>query len=78
MSERTFFRGHSVSKILAFDHVIEGGQIVGHLIKKITKYDEKPNKTWSISTALIIIKTGFSIFGEGSLRPFKLTIWIST
>ena len=32
MLERTFFRGHSVSKILAFDHVTEGGQIVGHLI----------------------------------------------
>ena len=57
MSERTFLRSHSVSKMLTFDHVTEGGQIVGHLIKKITKYDEKPNKTWSISTALIIIKT---------------------
>ena len=57
MSERTFFRGHSVSKILTFDHVIEGGQIVAHFIKKITKCDEKPNKTWSISTALIMIKT---------------------
>ena len=44
MSERMFFRGHSVSKILAFDHVIEGGQIVVHLIQKITKYDEKTKK----------------------------------
>ena len=34
MSERTFFRGHSVSKILTFDQVIEGGQIIAHLIKK--------------------------------------------
>ena len=57
MSERTFFRGHSVSKISAVDHVIKGGQIVGHSIRKVTKYDEKPNKTWSISTVLIIIKT---------------------
>ena len=38
MSERTFFRGHSVSKILTFDHVIEGSQIDGHLIKKIAKW----------------------------------------
>ena len=70
MSERMFFRGHSVSKILAFDHVIEDGQIVGHLIKKIAKYDKKPNKTLSISTALIIIKTGFSISGECSFWSF--------
>ena len=62
MSERTFFRGHSVSKIVTFDHVIEGGQIVAHINKKITKYDEKPNKTSSISTALIIIKTEFLDF----------------
>ena len=41
MSKRTFLKGRSVSKILAFDHVIEGGQIVAHLIKKIAKYDEK-------------------------------------
>ena len=41
MSERTFFRGHIVSKILTFDHVIESGQIVAHAIKKITKYDKK-------------------------------------
>ena len=27
MSERTFFRGHSVLKSLAIDHVIEGSQI---------------------------------------------------
>ena len=33
MSERTFFIGHSASKILAVDHVIEGSQIVGHLIR---------------------------------------------
>ena len=26
-------------------------------MRKITKYDEKPNKTWSLSTNLIIIKT---------------------
>ena len=65
-----FFRGHSVSKILAFDHVIEDGQIVGHLIKKLAKYDKKPNKTLSISTALIIIKTVFSIFGECSFWSF--------
>ena len=57
MSERAFLRAHSASKILAFDHVIEGGQIAGHPIMKITKYDEKPNKTWSISTILIIMKT---------------------
>ena len=37
MAERTFFRGHSASKIL--------------------EYDGKANKTWSISTVLIIIKT---------------------
>ena len=64
MSERTFFRGHSVSKILTFDHVIEGGLIIAHIIKKITKYDEKPNKTWSIFTALIIIKTEVFQFSE--------------
>ena len=45
MSERTFFRGHGASKISAVDHVIKGGQIVDHLITKVTKYDEKPNKT---------------------------------
>ena len=78
MSERTFFRGDSVSKILIFDHVIESGQIVAHIIKKTTKYDEKPNKTWSISNALIIIKSGFSMFGEGLFRSFKSTIWIPT
>ena len=27
MSERAFFRGHSVSKILTFDHVIEGVEL---------------------------------------------------
>ena len=64
MSERTFFRSHSVSKVLTFDLVIEGGQIVAHLIKKITKCDEKPNKTWNISTALIIIKTEVFRFSE--------------
>ena len=32
-------------------------QIVRHSIRKITKYDEKPNRTWSISVVLIIIKT---------------------
>ena len=64
MSERTFFRNHSVSKILTFDPVIEGGQIVAHLIKKITKWYEKPNKTWNISTALIIIKTEVFRFSE--------------
>ena len=57
MSERTFFRGHSASKISAVDHVIKVGQIVDHSIRKVTKYDEKPNKTWSISTVLSIIKT---------------------
>ena len=45
MSERAFVRAPSASKILAFDHVTEGGQIAGHPIMKITKYDEKPNKT---------------------------------
>ena len=65
-----FFRGHSVSKILAFDHVIEDGQIVGHLIKIITKYDKLPHKTLIISTVLIINKTGFSIFGECSFWSF--------
>ena len=34
MSERAFFRDHSVSKVLAFNHVIEGGQIVCDLIRK--------------------------------------------
>ena len=57
MSERAFVRAPSASKILAFDHVTEGGQIAGHPIMKITKYDEKPNKTWSISTILITMKT---------------------
>ena len=33
MLERTFFRGHSASKILTFDRVTEGGQTVGHLIE---------------------------------------------
>ena len=56
MSERTFFRSHSVSKVLTFDLVIKGGQI--------TKCDEKPNKTWNISTALIIIKTEVFRFSE--------------
>ena len=37
MSERTFFRGHSVSKILTFYYVIEGSQSDGHLIKKTAK-----------------------------------------
>ena len=64
MSERTFFRGHIVSKILTFDHVFEGGSIIAQIIKKITKYDEKPNKTWSIFTALIIIKTEVFQFSE--------------
>ena len=59
-----FFRGHSVLKILTFDHVIEGGQIVGYLIKKTKKYDKKPNKTLSISTALIIIKIEGFWFSE--------------
>ena len=63
MSERTFFRGHS-GQILNFCHVIEGGQIVAHMIKKITKYNEKPSKIWSISTALIIIKTEVFRFSE--------------
>ena len=57
MSERTFFRGQSASKISAVDHVIKGGQIVGYSISKVTKYDKKPNKTWSISTVLIIIRS---------------------
>ena len=61
MSEKNFFRGDSVSKILGVDHVIEDGQIVDHSVRKITKYDKKTNKTWSIFTVLIIIKTeGFS------------------
>ena len=49
--------GHSVSKILGVDHVVEVGEIVRHSLRKKMKYDEKPNKTWSISTVLIIIKT---------------------
>ena len=57
MSERTFLRGHNASKISAVDHVIKGGQIVDQSVTKLTKYDEKPNKTWSISTVLIKIKT---------------------
>ena len=57
MSERTFSRGHSASKISAVDNIIKSGQIIGHAIRKVTKCDEKPNKTWSISTVLIIIKT---------------------
>ena len=62
MLERTFFVGHNVSKMLGFDHVAEGGEIIHHSLSKKTKYDEKPNKTWSISTVLIIIKTeGFRI-----------------
>ena len=61
MSERKFFRGDSISKILGVDHIIEDGQIVDHSVRKIAKYDKKPNKTWSIFTVLIIIKTeGFS------------------
>ena len=44
--------------------LVKGDQIVGHLIKKIAKYDEKPNKTWTISTALIIIKTEGFRFSE--------------
>ena len=70
MSERTFFRDHSASKISAVDHVIKGGQIVDHSITKVTKYDETPNKTWSISTVLIIIRTeGFS-----SSEKFRLDL----
>ena len=53
MSERTFFTGHIVLKTSYVDHIIEGDQIV----RKITKYNEKPNKTWNISVVLIIIKT---------------------
>ena len=64
MSERTLLRSYIVSKILDADHIIEGGQIVGHSIRKITKYDEKPNKTWSISTVLIITKTEGFRFSE--------------
>ena len=60
------------SKILGVDNVIKGGQIVDHSKRKVTKYDEKPNKTWSISTVLIIIKT------EGMFRSSKLVILIST
>ena len=56
MSERMFFRDYSASKISAVDHVINDGQIVDHSITKVTKYGEKPNKTCSISTVLIIIK----------------------
>ena len=44
-------------KILGVDSVIEGGQIFDHSIRKITKYDDKPNKTWSVSAVLILIKT---------------------
>ena len=47
MSEKTFFRGHIDSKILAVNHhVIKVGQIVDHSI----------NKTRSIFTVLIILK----------------------
>ena len=56
MPERRFFRSHSASKILGIDHVIEGGKIVGRSIWKTTKYNGKPNKTWSISTVLIVNK----------------------
>ena len=45
MSERTVFRGHIASKISVVDHAIKDGQIVGHSIRKVMKYDEKPNKT---------------------------------
>ena len=45
MPERRFFRSHSASKVLAVDHVIEGGKIVGRSIWKTTKYNGKPNKT---------------------------------
>ena len=48
MSLRTFFRSHSVSKILGIAHVTEGGQIVGHSVRKITKYNKKTNKSRSI------------------------------
>ena len=58
MTERTFFRGQSVSKILGVDHVIERGQIVDLSIRKAMKYDGKPNKIRRISTVLILIKTG--------------------
>ena len=64
MSESTFFRNHSVSIILNVDHVIEGGQIVGHSIRKITKYDKKPINTCSISTVLTITKTEGFRFSE--------------
>ena len=68
MSERTFFRGHIASRISAVDHVIKGGQIVDHSIRNVTKYDEKPNKTRSISTVLIKIKTeGFMSSEKGRL-----------
>ena len=56
MSEKMFFMGHSLSKILGGDHVIDGRQIVHHLIRKTANYDKKPNKTWSMSTVLIITK----------------------
>ena len=44
MLERTFFRGHSISKMLGVDHIIEGGQIVDHSIRKITKHNKNQLK----------------------------------
>ena len=56
MSERTFFRGHSVLKSLAVDHVIEGKVVkLMTLIKENNEIWWKAK--WSISTVLITIKT---------------------
>ena len=64
MSERTFFRGHSDSKILAVTHVIKGGQIVDHSI----------NKTRIISTVLTINKT--EGFRSSKKVRFGLLNWL--
>ena len=56
MLERTFLADMFL-KILRVDHIIEGSQFIGDLIRKIIKYGETPTKTWSVSTVLIKIKT---------------------
>ena len=78
MSERAFFRDHSVSKVLTFNHVIEGGQIVGHLIRKKQNMMKNQEKTRSISTVLIRIKTeGFSFSEKVRLGLLNLKFHLS-
>ena len=77
MSKRAFLRGQGVSLIFFFffDLFTKGGQFV----KKIRKYDEKSNKTWSISTISIIIKTkDFSPLEKVCLGLLSLTNCIAT